>query len=185
MAHRGGGAADLAAAVWRAGVEADGTPGAVYLRGRGAWPGPVAALRWLPAVEAARIGLRPRLPDGAAGALLYRFAATGELGTAAVQCEAVADGNAREGRLPGRCGAAGPDALSGVPERLAFGGGAKRPSVTGSDFDGGRRVFDLRRILAGERDTKRKLRRLRRDWADTPSTGGARREAGRDRGGDG
>ena len=41
---------------------------------------------------------------------------------------------------------------------------------------------DLRRILAGERDTKRKLRR---DWADTPSTGGARREAGRDRGGDG
>ena len=90
----GGGAADLAAAVWRAGVEADGTPGAVYLRGRGAWPGPVAALRWLPAVEAARIGLRPRLPDGAAGALLYRFAATGELGTAAVQCEAVADGNA-------------------------------------------------------------------------------------------
>ena len=34
-------------------------------------------------------------------------------------------------------------------------------------------------------DTKRKLRRLRRDWADTPSTGGARREAGRDRGGDG
>ena len=27
---------------------------------------------------------------------------------------------------------------------------------------------DLRRILAGERDTKRKLRRLRRDWADTP-----------------
>ena len=44
---------------------------------------------------------------------------------------------------------------------------------------------DLRRILAGERDTKRKLRRLRRDWADTPSTGGARREAGRDRGGDG
>ena len=110
----GGGAADLAAAVWRAGVEADGTPGAVYLRGRGAWPGPVAALRWLPAVEAARIGLRPRLPDGAAGALLYRFAATGELGTAAVQCEAVADGNAREGRLPGRCGAAGPDALSGL-----------------------------------------------------------------------
>ena len=44
---------------------------------------------------------------------------------------------------------------------------------------------DLRRILAGERDTKRKLRRLRRDWADTPSTSGARREAGRDRGGDG
>ena len=92
--RRGGGAADLAAAVWRAGVEADGTPGAVYLHGRGAWPGPVAALRWLPAVEAARIGLRPRLPDGAAGALLYRFAAPGELGTAAVQCEAVADGNA-------------------------------------------------------------------------------------------
>ena len=139
----GGGAADLAAAVWRAGVEADGTPGAVYLRGRGAWPGPVAALRWLPAVEAARIGLRPRLPDGAAGALLYRFAAPGELGTAAVQCEAVADGNAREGGLPGRCGAAGPDALSEVPERLAFGGGAKRASVTGSDFDGGRRVFGL------------------------------------------
>ena len=82
--QRGDGAADLAAAVWRAGVEADGTPGAVYLAGRGCWPGPVAALRWLPAVEAARIGLRPRLPDGAGGALLYRFAAPGEVDTAAV-----------------------------------------------------------------------------------------------------
>ena len=119
----GGGAGDRAAAVWRAGVEADGTPGAVYLRGRGAWPGPVAALRWLPAVEAARIGLRPRLPDGAAGALLYRFAAPGEVDTAAVQCEAVNEGG----------------------ERMAFSGGVgKRPSVTGSDFDDGRRVFVAR-----------------------------------------
>ena len=118
----GGVAVDLAAAVWRAGVEADGTPGAAYLRGRGCWPGPVAAVRWLPAEAAARIGLRPRLPDGAAGALLYRFAAPGEVGTAAVQCEAVNAGG----------------------ERMAFGGGVgKRPSVTGSDFDGGRRVFGL------------------------------------------
>ena len=134
--HEGrAGAAGLAAVVWRAGVEADGTPpdqvqplrnegpGAVYLHGRGAWPGSVAALRWLPADAAARIGLRPRLPDGAAGALLYRFAAPGEVCTAAVQCEAVNAGG----------------------ERVTFGGGVgKRPSVTGSDFDGGRRVFVAR-----------------------------------------
>ena len=121
--QRGDGAADLAAAVWRAGVEADGTPGRTYLHGRGAWPGAVAALRWLPADAAARIGLRPRLPDGAAGALLYRFAAPGEVDTAAVQCEAVNEGG----------------------ERMAFSGGVgKRPSVTGSDFDGGRRVFVAR-----------------------------------------
>ena len=113
------------AAVWRAGVEADGTPGRTYLHGRGAWPGPVAALRWLPAVEAARIGLRPRLPDGAAGALLYRFAVQCEGATFAVQCEAVNEGG----------------------ERMAFGGGVgKRPSVTGSDFDGGRRVFVARAL---------------------------------------
>ena len=137
--QRGDGAADLAAAVWRAGVEADGTPGAVYLRGRGAWPGPVAALRWLPAVEAARIGLRPRLPDGAAGALLYRFAAPGEVDTAAVQCEAVNEGG----------------------ERMAFSGGVgKRPSVTGSDFDGGRRVFVARLPMQAGRV------RVRRDRGD-------------------
>ena len=119
--QRGDGAADLAAAVWRAGVEADGTPGRTYLHGRGAWPGPVAALRWLPASAAGE--LRPRLPDGAAGALLYRFAVQCEGATAAVQCEAVNDGG----------------------ERMAFGGGVgKRPSVTGSDFDGGRRVFVAR-----------------------------------------
>ena len=137
--QRGDGAADLAAAVWRAGVEADGTPGAVYLAGRGCWPGPVAALRWLPAVEAARIGLRPRLPDGAAGALLYRFAAPGEVDTAAVQCEAVNEGG----------------------ERMAFGGGVgKRPSVTGSDFDGGRRVFVARLPMQAGRV------RVRRDRGD-------------------
>ena len=139
MPTPGDGAADLAAAVWRAGVEADGTPGAVYLAGRGCWPGPVAALRWLPAVEAARIGLRPRLPDGAAGALLYRFAAPGEVDTAAVQCEAVNEGG----------------------ERMAFSGGVgKRPSVTGSDFDGGRRVFVARLPMQAGRV------RVRRDRGD-------------------
>ena len=85
----------------------------------------MAALRWLPAVEAARIGLRPRLSDGAAGALLYRFAVQCEGATFAVQCEAVNEGG----------------------ERMAFGGGVgKRPSVTGSDFDGGRRVFVARAL---------------------------------------
>ena len=60
---------------------------------------------------------------GAAGALLYRFAAPGEVDTAAVQCEAVNEGG----------------------ERMAFSGGVgKRPSVTGSDFDDGRRVFVAR-----------------------------------------
>ena len=52
------------------------------------------------------------------------------------------DGLGREG-YPDGAGRLRPDALSGVPERLAFGGGAKRASVTGSDFDGGRRVFGL------------------------------------------
>ena len=137
--QRGDGAADLAAAVWRAGVEADGTPGRTYLHGRGAWPGAVAALRWLPADAAARIGLRPRLPDGAAGALLYRFAAPGEVDTAAVQCEAVNEGG----------------------ERMAFSGGVgKRPSVTGSDFDGGRRVFVARLPMQAGRV------RVRRDRGD-------------------
>ena len=135
----GDGAADLAAAVWRAGVEADGTPGRTYLHGRGAWPGAVAALRWLPADAAARIGLRPRLPAGAAGALLYRFAAPGEVDTAAVQCEAVNEDG----------------------ERMAFSGGVgKRPSVTGSDFDGGRRVFVARLPMQAGRV------RVRRDRGD-------------------
>ena len=99
----------------------------------------MAALRWLPADAAARIGLRPRLPDGAAGALLYRFAAPGEVDTAAVQCEAVNEGG----------------------ERMAFSGGVgKRPSVTGSDFDGGRRVFVARLPMQAGRV------RVRRDRGD-------------------
>ena len=139
--QRGDGAADLAAAVWRAGVEADGTTGrGPTSHGRGC----VAGCRsrrsgGYPQIEAARIGLRPRLPDGAGGALLYRFAAPGEVDTAAVQCEAVNEGG----------------------ERMAFSGGVgKRPSVTGSDFDGGRRVFVARLPMQAGRV------RVRRDRGD-------------------
>ena len=110
----------LADALWRAGGTVDGTAGRSYLHGRGCWPGGgVAALRWLTTAAAARIGLRPTLPDGAAGCLCYRFGAPGEVGTLAVQVEAV-DG---EGR------------------RVLFGNGTKRLSVSGSDFGGGARVF--------------------------------------------
>lgn len=114
----------LSEAVWRAATPADRTPGWVYLvRRRRVRPADMAlpaSVRWLPADRTR--ALRPRLPRGAAGVLLYRFAAVGESVTAALQCEAVtADG-----------------------ERLAFGGGGKRVSLAGSDFSGGARVFVAR-----------------------------------------
>ena len=115
--------AALVDALWRAGDPVDGTPGWTYLHGRGCWPGgPVAELRWLPAKGAAQIGLHPRLPRGAAGALLYRFSALREVGTAALQCEAVNEGG----------------------ERVLFNSGAKRPSVTDSYFGCSARVFVAR-----------------------------------------
>ena len=120
---RSEGGAARCAAIWGASVSADGSPGAAYLTRRGAWPAGErlpASVRWLPASAAKE--LRPRLPGGSAGALCYLFGAPGEADPAAIQCEAVDASGAR----------------------VLFGNGAKRPSVTGSDFGGGRRVFVAR-----------------------------------------
>lgn len=72
------------------------------------------SVRWLSRQSAA--GLAVRVPVGAEGILLYRFAAPGETATRAVQYEAVdADG-----------------------ERVLMQGGGKRRSVKGSNFGDGR-----------------------------------------------
>ena len=89
---------------------------------RGAWPAGErfpASVRWLPAESARRVGVRPRVPDGAAGCVVYRFGSPGEADTFAAQLEAV---NARGERVP-------------------FGAAGKRPSIKGSAFASGRRVF--------------------------------------------
>ena len=79
-------------------------------------------MRWLPAA-AARLGrLRPTLPADASGAVCYRFAAADDDGTHAVQVEAVRDDGAR----------------------VLFATHGKRPSVTGSRFESGARVFVAR-----------------------------------------
>ena len=123
----------LPTAVWLESGPAAGSPGQVYLERRGVWPGhPVGSVRWLTGSAAARIRLYPRLPVGASGALVYRFAVPGELSAVrAVQVEAVdADGARRDRwRYWDR-------ALGTEVERST-----KRPSAIGSDTDGGRRVF--------------------------------------------
>ena len=89
---------------------------------RGAWPAGErfpASVRWLPAASARRVGVRPQLPIGAAGCVVYRFGSPGEADTNAAQLEAV---NAHGARV-------------------LFGAAGKRPSVAASDFVGGRRVF--------------------------------------------
>ena len=119
--------------VWKAAAPFEADPGAVfgvlYLGSRlGALP-PLDAgsVRWAPAA-AVRDFLYPRLPEGAAGCIVYRFAGEGEIETLAVQVEAV-----------------GPGAL-----RVPFGGGAKRPAVAGSKFGGGTRVFTARPADEGD-----------------------------------
>ena len=111
---------ELPAAVWRASEALQAQPGAPYLTARGL-PGPwPVSVRWLPTESARRVGLHPSLPAGAAGAILYRFASPDDGGTRhALQVEAVnADG-----------------------ARLAFATAGKRPSVWGSTFTHGARVF--------------------------------------------
>ena len=105
-------------AFWRASEALQAQPGAAYLTRRGLavdpWP---AAVRWLSAEAARRVKLRPSLPAGAAGAILYHFAAPSVAGTClAVQAEAV---NAAGARVP-------------------FTTAGKRPSVSGSTFTHGR-----------------------------------------------
>ena len=110
------------ARLWAATEALTGTAGAAYLESRGLsapWP---AAVRWLPAA-AARLGrLRPTLPADASGAVCYRFAAADDDDTHAVQVEAVRDDGAR----------------------VLFATQGKRPSVQGSRFASGARVFVAR-----------------------------------------
>ena len=118
---------DLPGRVWTAAEplrEARGGGGLVgllYLSNRlGDDPPDTGSLRWA-AAEDIEDFLKPRLPKGAAGCLVYRFAGDGEIETRAVQVEAV-----------------------GGEGRILFGGGAKRPAVAGSKF-GGARVFTARK----------------------------------------
>ena len=98
-------------------------PGHRYLRDRLGVDPPLDAgsVRWAPAA-AVRGFLRPALPARAAGCIVYRFAAPEEIETMAAQVEAVD----AEGR------------------RAPFKVAGKRPSVLGSDFGDGTRVFEAR-----------------------------------------
>ena len=112
--------------VWSASVAvATDSPGFRYLRTRGvvAAAGRVPpSVRWLPLRAAVSVRCAPRLPATCAGALVYRFAGPGEAETWAVQFEPVDEGGRRLA-----C------SVRGVP--------IKRPSVAGSCFALGRRVF--------------------------------------------
>ena len=118
-------------AVWDAALPLDGTPADRYLVERRrcvgfpSWPD---ALRFLPLGAALEIGVRPALPLGAAGALLYGFRAVGEPDYLGLQLEAVAPDGAR------------------LPFRRYR---ASRVSLYGSVFRGGRR-FDAR-VASGDR----------------------------------
>ena len=111
--------------VWDAALPLAGTPADRYLLevrrcvGFGSWP---HALRFLPLGRALELGVRPVLPLGAAGALLYGFRSVGEPDYLGLQLEAVA-----------------PDGARLSFRRLR----ATRVSVLGSVFRGGRR-FDVR-----------------------------------------
>ena len=115
---------ELPAAVWRAAAALRAQPGATYLTARGL-PGPwPVSVRWLSTESARRVGLQPSLPAGAAGVILYRFASPDDGGTLhALQVEAV---NADGARL----------AFATTGKRPS-----KRPSVWGSTFTHGARVF--------------------------------------------
>ena len=119
---------DLAARLWRAAEAPEQTPGARYLEQRGVrlagerFP---ASVRWLSGDVARRVGIQPQLPPGAAGCVVYRFGSPGEADTGAAQLEAVNTDGVRVTFYPWR------------PEDDR----AKRPSVSGCTFDGGRRVF--------------------------------------------
>ena len=122
-------------AVWRESGPVAGGPGLEYLERRGVWPGyPVPSVRWLTASAAVRVRLYPRLPLGAAGALVYRFTVPGELGAVrAVQVEAVDADGARLDSWRYWDRDLGLEVMRPT----------KRPSVAGSDTDGGRRVVPL------------------------------------------
>ena len=110
--------------VWLATAPADGTPGARYLVDhRSVWllnrPLP-AAVRWLPTTAAASLRVRrDDWPTPAAGCLVYRLATPGEADTWALKVEAITE----DGRA--------------VPFEM----GGKRPSLSRSFNDSGRRTF--------------------------------------------
>ena len=112
--------------VWSASVALrTDCPGFRYLRRRGVvdFSGRVpSSVRWLPLRAAASVRCAPRLPATCAGALVYRFAGPGEAETCAVQFEPVDEDGCRIA-----C--------------TVRGSVIKRPSVAGSSFDFGRRVF--------------------------------------------
>ena len=109
--------------IWELGTDPAGTPGATYLTRRlGAAVLPLPpSVRWLPA---GALDIRPVLPKGAGGALLYLF---GPPGDPALQCEAIDPGG----------------------ERLIFRREGKRPSLTDSIFDNGAKTFLAREGTAG------------------------------------
>ena len=112
--------------VWSASVAlAPDSPGFRYLRARGVIGSSARvppSVRWLPLGAAVSVRCAPRLPATCAGALVYRFAGPGEAETWAVQFEPVDEAGRRLA-----C------SVRGVP--------IKRPSVAGSCFALGRRVF--------------------------------------------
>ena len=131
--RRGDGGA-AAGALWSVAVPVPEL-GAGYLAGRGAWSPPGSlpgSVRWVPAAVYFAAGAYPGIPVEAAGALVYRFMAPDDGdATRAVQVEAI-DPAGR--RLTGwQCWDR--DARAWSIRDM------KRPSVRGSDFGSGRRVF--------------------------------------------
>lgn len=112
--------------VWSASVALKtDCPGFRYLRSRGVVDasGRVPpSVRWLPLRAAASVRCAPRLPATCVGALVYRFAGPGEAETCALQFEPVDEAGRRV-----VC--------------TVRGAVIKRPSVAGSSFSFGRRVF--------------------------------------------
>ena len=136
-------ASERPARVWAAAGAVSGTPGAVYLGARlgEGWLGEHLSVRWIGAAEYSRldVGGRPGLPAGAAGALVYLFAAPADRGAAhAVQVEAVDVDGQRSVNWRHWDRDTGGEVVR--PE--------KRVSVAGSRMGRGRRVF-VARLAAG------------------------------------
>ena len=115
--------------VWAAGVDPHGTPAWTYLvNQRRVWSPSrrlPASVRWLLRQVADGLPVLQRawrLPEWAAGAVLYRYAAPGEADTWAVQFEPV-------------------DSFGGHRPWEVHGCRQKRPAARDSNFGGGRRVF--------------------------------------------
>ena len=119
-----------------------------YLERRSVWPGyPVPSVRWLAAAAAVRVRLYPRLPLGAAGALVYRFTVPGKLGAVrAVQVEAVDAHGARLDRLAVL--GSGPRAPLN-PKTATLGG------LTPESWGLGPREVNIRLIIATNRERPR------------------------------